>query len=185
MPKPLSGLDVEALLNREKRDKISPSNTIPEFKQMLASPADDSVIHDAATQISNIIRMHITNSTGKQNYEEVKADMKTFREYMIEFETPEIWNDFIRDFKKRLLKGELGPDRKDFFLSLKWNHLGLIDEKALEMSDVTDNEANEVRKTNPLAIPSLTKGSSSRWARTCQHAVEKNDDLACYEKVTV
>jgi ATP-dependent DNA helicase 2 subunit 2 len=142
--KPLSGLDVEALLNREKREKISPNNTIPEFKQMLASPADDNVVYDAAKQIANIIRMHITNSTGNAKYEEVKADMKVFREFMIEFELPEIWNDFIRDFKQRVAKGDLGGDRRVFWNSLRWINLGLIDKEALEISDVTEKEANEV-----------------------------------------
>ncbi|KAE9379177.1 putative Ku family DNA helicase [Stipitochalara longipes BDJ] len=158
IPKPLSGLDVEALLNREKREKISPINTIPEFKQMLASPADDNVIHDAAKQMSNIIRMHVTNSTGKHKYEEAKADMKTFREYMIEFETPEIWNDFIRDFKTRVAKGELGGDRKDLFQSLRWNNLGLIDKQALEISDVTEKEAHEFFSLGS-DLPTRSRGS--------------------------
>lgn len=143
-PKPLSGLDVESLLNQEKREKISPNNTIPEFKQMLESPEDDNVVHDAAKQMANIIRKHITHSTGNFKYEEVKADMQVFRQYMIEFEDPEIWNDFIRDFKKRVVKEELGGDRRDFWQSLKRLNLGLIDKNVLEISDVTEKEANEV-----------------------------------------
>lgn len=142
--KPLSGLDVESLLNREKREKISPNNTIPEFKQMLDSPADDNVIYDAAKQMANIIRTHISNSIAGVKEQEVKADMQVFREYMIEFEMPEIWNDFIRDFKKRVIKGELGGDRRDFWNSLRWINLGLIDKNALEISDVTEKEAKEV-----------------------------------------
>jgi ATP-dependent DNA helicase 2 subunit 2 len=144
--KPLSGLDVDSLLSREKREKISPDNTIPEFKQMLASPPDDNVIYDAARQIADIIRMHISHSTGDSKYEEVMADMKVFREYMVDFEMPDIWNDFIRDFKKRAGKGELGGDRREFWQSLRGANLGLIDKKALEISDVTEKEANEVRK---------------------------------------
>jgi ATP-dependent DNA helicase 2 subunit 2 len=111
---------------------------------MLESPEDDNVVHDAAKQMANIIRTHITHGTGNAKYEEVKADMQVFRQYMIEFEEPEIWNDFIRDFKKRVVKEELGGDRRDFWQSLKRNNLGLIDKDVLEISDVTEKEANEV-----------------------------------------
>jgi ATP-dependent DNA helicase 2 subunit 2 len=166
--KPLSGLDVESLLNREKRERISPNNTIPEFKQMLDSPADDNVIYDAAKQMANIIRTHISNSTGNTKEEEVKADMQVFREYMLEFEMPEVWNDFIRDFKKRVIKGELGGDRRDFWSSLRWINLGLIDKKALEISDVTEKEAAEVGRMTPLDIAPLIKASSIHWALICQ-----------------
>ncbi len=144
--KPLSGLDVDALLSREKREKISVENTIPEFKQMMSSPPDDNVIYDAARQMADIIRMHISHSTGNSKYEEVTADMKVFRDYMVDFEMPDIWNDFIRDFKKRVGKGELGGDRREFWQSLRRAKLGLIDKNALEISDVTEKEANEVRK---------------------------------------
>jgi ATP-dependent DNA helicase 2 subunit 2 len=152
--KPLSGLDVDSLLSREKRHKISPTNTIPEFKQMLARPPDDNVIYDAAKQIADIIRMHISQSTGDSKDEEVKADMQVFREYMIDFEIPDIWNDFIRDFKKRVIKGELGGDRREFFNTLRQIKLGLIDKSALEISDVTEKEANEVTSgRHPCSLP--------------------------------
>lgn len=152
--KPLSGLDVDSLLSREKRHKISPTNTIPEFKQMLARPPDDNVIYDAAKQIADIIRMHISQSTGDSKDEEVKADMQVFREYMIDFEMPDIWNDFIRDFKKRVIKGELGGDRREFFNTLRQIKLGLIDKSALEISDVTEKEANEVTSgRHPCSLP--------------------------------
>ena len=157
--KPLSGLDVESLLNQEKREKISPNNTIPEFKQMLESPADENVVYDAAKQMANIIRTHITHSTGSFKYEEVKADMQVFRQYMIEFEMPEIWNDFIRDFKNRVIKEELGGDRRDFWQSLRRINLGLIDKKTLEISDVSEKEANEVGIVVYFAIFPLIKVS--------------------------
>jgi len=155
--KPLSGLDVDSLLSREKRHKISPINTIPEFKQMLASPADDNVIYDAAKQMVDIIRMHITQSTGDSKFEEAKADMQVFRKYMIDFEMPAIWNDFIRDFKKRLIKGELGGDRREFFNTLRSVRLGLIDKSALEVSDVTEEEATEFYSLK-LDLPSRSRG---------------------------
>lgn len=111
---------------------------------MLASPADDNVVYDAAKQMANIIRMHITDSLGNAKYEEVKAEMKVLREFMVEFEMPEIWNDFIRDFKKRVVKEELGGDRRTFWVSLRGINLGLIDKQVLEISDVTEKEAKEV-----------------------------------------
>ncbi|KAJ5165723.1 uncharacterized protein N7500_007553 [Penicillium coprophilum] len=49
--KPLSGLDVDALLSLEpKRTKISTENAIPEFKQTLSRAENIDAIHDAVQQ---------------------------------------------------------------------------------------------------------------------------------------
>jgi ATP-dependent DNA helicase 2 subunit 2 len=143
--KPLSGLDVDSLLSREKRQKISEKNAIPEFKQMLKESSDDNVITDASNQMSNIIRSLVKNSgTGAVTHSRAMENMKAFRDEMIALEMPEIYNDFFRDFKNKVMKGQLGGDEREFWRGLRGSKLGLIDKNACDYSEVTETEANEV-----------------------------------------
>ena len=142
---PHSGLDVDALLSREKRQKISSDNAIPEFKQMLAHPPDDKTIVDACNQMSGIIRDLVKNSLGDSRYQQAMQNMREFRQQMISYEMPEIYNDFIRDLKSRVMKGQLEGDRREFWFHLRGMRLGLIDDNASEHSEVTEKEAQEVR----------------------------------------
>ena len=143
--KPLSGLDVDSLLSREKRQKISEKNAIPEFKQMLKDSSDDNVITDASNQMANIIRSLVKNSgTGAVTHSRAMENMKAFRDEMIALEMPEIYNDFFRDFKNKVMKGQLGGDEREFWRGLRGAKLGLIDKNACDYSEVTETEANEV-----------------------------------------
>jgi ATP-dependent DNA helicase 2 subunit 2 len=143
--KPLSGLDVDSLLSREKRQKISEKNAIPEFKQMLEDSSDDNAIADASNQMSHIIQSLVKNpGTGAVTYPRAMENMKVFRDEMIALEMPEIYNDFIRNFKNKLMKGQLGADQKEFWTSLRGPKLGLIDKNACDYSKITEKEANEV-----------------------------------------
>ena len=141
--KPLSGLDVDALLGREKRAKITTDNAIPEFKQMLETAEHISVIEEAAKQMSIIIRSLITHSLGDSGYGRAIANLATMREELINMEEPNLYNDFIKDLKKRLLGGELGGDRRDMMWEIRKAKLGLIDKSASEVSDVTEDQATE------------------------------------------
>lgn len=144
--KPLSGLDVSSLLNRENRQKISPENAIPEFKQMLSNTTDDNAVIDAANQMAEIVRRLVTESIGDLKYARATENLKVLREQIIEFEMPEVYNDFMRDFKKRLVAEQLGGNRKEFwFDKVKKARLGLIDSATLEISDVSEEDAREVR----------------------------------------
>ena len=154
--KPLSGLDVDSLLAREKRQKISVENTVPEFKQMLATGYSGNNVSDAAKQISEIILSLITKSVGDSGYAQAMENMRVMREELIEFEEPEIYNDFMRDLKQRVVKDELGGDRREFwFDATRSNKLGLIDSSTTEFSDVTEKEAKEVSysKNTLILIP--------------------------------
>ena len=68
------------------------------------------------------------------------------RQEMIELEEPGVYNTILRQLKGKLLKGELGGERKDFWYEVRKNRLGLVDRKASERSDVTEDEAREVSK---------------------------------------
>lgn len=141
----MSGLDVDALLGREKRAKITTENAIPEFKQMLETAEDIGAIEDAAKQMGTIIRSLITHSLGDSGYGRATANLATMREELINMEEPSLYNEFVKDLKKRLLGGELGGDRRDMMWEIRKARLGLIDKNASEVSDVTEEQMKEVR----------------------------------------
>lgn len=149
--KPLSGLDVDDLLRTEKRLKISPNNAIPEFKQSLATAEDVGAIKDAVSQMSTIVENQIKNSLGDANYDRAGEGLGTMREELIGYEEPGLYNDFIRELKTKLLDDQLNGDRREMWWLIRKNRLGLIDKKASEMSDVTEQEAQEVR--HPPRVP--------------------------------
>ena len=143
--KPLSGLDVEELLGPERRTKITKSNAISEFKQMVASTADNiAVWRDAAKQMGGITRQLIKESTGDSQYGRAMENMRVMRYELIECEEPDSYNSFIRDLKNDLLYGSLGDNRKDLWFDIKKAKLGLIDSEEAPRSEVAVAEAIEV-----------------------------------------
>lgn len=151
-PQPISGLDVDALLNQpqNKRKKIEPNNAIPGFKQMVEYASEESEIEDAAKQMGSIIRSLITNSLGDSGYDRAVENLGVFRDTMVRWEMPALYNSFLTDFKKRLLSGELGGDRRELWWQMKGarSALGLIDQSVSEPSNVTSEEAAEVNDTS-------------------------------------
>ncbi|KAI1762491.1 ATP-dependent DNA helicase II subunit 2 [Hypoxylon sp. FL1150] len=149
-PQPISGLDVDALLNQpqNKRTKIEPDNAIPGFKQMVEYASEESEIEDAANQMGGIIRSLITNSLGDSGYDRAVENLGVFRDTMVRWEMPDLYNSFLTDFKKRLLSGELGGDRRELWWQMKGARgaLGLIDQSVSEPSKVTSEEAAEFFK---------------------------------------
>jgi ATP-dependent DNA helicase 2 subunit 2 len=145
---PISGLDVDALLKQpnNKRAKIDANNAIPEFKQMVESALDPSTFEEAAKQMGQIIRQLITDSFGDGNFERATENMGAFREQMVNYEEPDLYNNFVKDLKKRLLSGELGGDRRELWWHMKGAKLGLIDSVASEVSKVTPEEGAEFYK---------------------------------------
>ncbi|KAH8673632.1 SPOC like C-terminal domain-containing protein [Xylariales sp. PMI_506] len=146
--KPISGLDVDALLRQpeNKRAKIDPENAIPNFKQMVDTADDTVVFEEAAKQMGQIVRQLVNDSFGNSNFDRVIENLGAFREKMINIEEPALYNNFIKDFKKRLLSGELGGDRRELWWQVKGAKLGLIDDKQSEVSKVSSEEAMEFYK---------------------------------------
>lgn len=67
---------------------------------------------------------------------------------MIEYEEPEIYNEFMRELRKNLLVEEdepgswnLGGERRALFFKFRGEKLGLIDRVASEASEVSPEEA--------------------------------------------
>jgi ATP-dependent DNA helicase 2 subunit 2 len=136
---------VESLLGREKRRKLSASNAIPGFKQMLETADDVKVIPDAAKQMGDIIYELIRTSLGDQWYAQALENLAVLRDQMIEFEEPGVYNDFIRELKSKLLRDELGGGRKDLWFQVtRERKLGLIDRETAPASDVSEEEAASV-----------------------------------------
>lgn len=143
--KPLSGLNVDELLQREKRVKISPQNAIPEFKQTVANAANIEAIKDAADQMEKIIEDHIRNSFGDANYDRVVEELGVVRDEMIAYEEPGVYNAMIRRMKEKILAEKLGGDRKELWWLIRRAKVGLIHRGLSEKSDVTEDEAKAVR----------------------------------------
>ncbi|KZZ95922.1 ATP-dependent DNA helicase II subunit 2 [Moelleriella libera RCEF 2490] len=146
--KPISGLDVDALLGEGGQNgNISEDNAIPDFKRALQAASEVEAINDAATQMGAIVRSLITNSFGDSKYEQAMECLSTLREEMIELEEPSLYNDFVRDLKKGLLSGALGGDRRDFWFKIRWARMGLVGKEQSEPSEVTPDEAEEFYKS--------------------------------------
>ncbi|TQB70240.1 ATP-dependent DNA helicase II subunit 2 [Monascus purpureus] len=139
--KPLSGLDVDALLHQEKRARISVSNAIPEFKQILSGAEDIETVGDAVKQMTAIIENQIRHSLGDANYDRVIEMLGVMRDELVGYEEPKLFNNFLRQVKEKLLKDELGGDRRELWWLIRRHKLALIDNNMSEQSDVTEEEA--------------------------------------------
>jgi ATP-dependent DNA helicase 2 subunit 2 len=145
--KPLSGLDVDSLLDRKslpKGPKIDPQNAVPEFKRMLRSATNYDESGHAMKEMAMVIRSQITKSLGDREYEQQIENMRVFREELIIFEYPEQYNTFVRDLKTRLSNGELGGDRREFWFEVRKNKLGLIDNWSADGTNVAEEDAKLV-----------------------------------------
>ncbi|KKK18842.1 hypothetical protein P175DRAFT_0451518 [Aspergillus ochraceoroseus IBT 24754] len=139
--KPLSGLDVDALLHQEKRVKISPNNAIPEFKQTLSHAENIETTKDAVKQMRSIIADQIKNSLGDANYDRVTEGLGVIREELISYEEPGLYNEFLKKLKEQILEEKLGGDRRELWWLIRRTKLGLIDQRQSEFSDITEEEA--------------------------------------------
>ncbi|KAI0143546.1 Ku70/Ku80 N-terminal alpha/beta domain-containing protein [Xylariaceae sp. FL1272] len=148
-PKPISGLDIDALLQlpENKRGPIDPDNAIPEFKQKVESADDQDTVEDAMKQMGTIVRNLVTNCFGDREYGRAIEYIGVLRETAIDYEFPNLFNKFVEDFKTRLLSGALGGSRRELWFMLKRAKLGLIDNKTSEPSKVTPDEAAEFYQT--------------------------------------
>lgn len=152
--KPLSGLDVDALLgdSGENKGNVSEDNPVPDFKHMIAASRNVTQIQDASKQLGAVVRSFITDSFGDSNYDRAMECLGVMREELLGMEEPEMYNAFIRDLKRGLLSGALGGDRRDFWFKLRWSSLGLIDNTQSEVSNVTHEEAQEVSFVHILLV---------------------------------
>lgn len=150
---PVSGLDIDSILTKgaaQKQGKISKGNAVPEFKQVLQSLAkanEDVGIVKAVWEMGNIVQSLIKESTGDSNYGQAIESIGVMREQMIGLELPELYNDFLKNLKTRLLSDDLGGNRKEMWLRIRYpGRLGLITNVQSEASNVTSEEARTVSR---------------------------------------
>jgi len=142
---PRSGLDVTTLLAvRTKKNYISPENAIPEFKQILANAEEISTIKDAILQFGKIVEDWIKHSLGESGYDRALEGIRIMREECVEMEEPDEFNTFSMSLKKKLLKEELGGNRRELWWKIRMQKLGLIDKNISPVSSVDEEEAKAV-----------------------------------------
>ena len=141
--KPLSGLDVEKLFRKDGQASrhISADNAIPEFKQMLDNSENLGTVEDAVKQMKAIVEKRITDSFADLAYERALEEISVVRQEIIELEVPGLYNDMLRDMKRKLFSDELGGNRREMWFRIRNNRLGLIDKRLSNVSDVTQQEA--------------------------------------------
>ncbi len=141
--KPLSGLDVNELLNNRKRkQEFAFNNAIPEFKQMLShTGGSDELVSKAADQMGKAICHFLEKDIGGVQQEHIIELLRVFREEVMELEMPSLYNDFLADLKEKLLNDELG-DRREFWIIFKTQNqrLGLVDD-GTKGSEISAEEA--------------------------------------------
>ncbi|KFY20733.1 hypothetical protein V491_03475 [Pseudogymnoascus sp. VKM F-3775] len=132
--KPLSGLNVDALLSREERSEINSENAIPEYKQRLGTAVDITAIESASKEMEGIVRSLIQHSLGDSGYGQALANLGVMRDELASLEMPEVYNSIIRQLKEDLLKEKLGGDRRELWWEVKRMKLGLVDKRKTEIS---------------------------------------------------
>nr|POE88242.1 atp-dependent dna helicase ii subunit 2 [Quercus suber] len=143
-PKPLSDLDVDALLAQDpvrKQKRIDARNAIPEFKQLLNNADSHEQLEDACKQFKTIIFDWIRHSVGDSAYGRAVEGVHVMREEMEELESPELYNKALRELKEKLLAGQLGGERREIWFLIRSNRLGLIQRKECAGSDVDEEAA--------------------------------------------
>ncbi|KAF2030606.1 ATP-dependent DNA helicase-like protein II [Setomelanomma holmii] len=141
--KPLSGLDIDALLGNPKKVDIDKANLIPSFKQALLASDDLDTIRAAASAMGSEIKALVKNSVGDSGYGRALEAMRVMREELVELEEPEEYNKFVRELKKELLAGQLGGNRREMWWKVRGSRYGLVDRKRSFVSDVSEEEAAE------------------------------------------
>lgn len=91
-----------------------------------------------------IIEDQIRHSLADANYDRVVEGLGAMRDELVSYEEPGSYNDFLRQLKEKLLKEELGGDRRELWWLIRKSKIGLIDKLESDRSGVTGEEAREV-----------------------------------------
>lgn len=180
--KPESGRVVEAAIDplemlkvgeeevarlKQGKPKIDKDNSIPKFKQLiqrLEEVDDDKGIEEATKAMGDVVQSLIKESMGDKNYDRAIENIGVLRDSCIGLEVPDLYNNFLRDLKKKIFSDALGTGRKEMWGRVRLTgKLGLITSSESEVSKITDDEAKQVRT---VSIPNF---------RLCQKA-----DILCF-----
>ncbi|KAA8568722.1 hypothetical protein EYC84_007721 [Monilinia fructicola] len=142
--KPLSGLDVQTLLSRQKRQKITVDNAIPEFKQALTATDSTDGVMKVTREMGDTVRALLKRSTGNSTWAQAGEYLRTMRTELINLVEPDVYNNFIEKFKKQLQNEDF--DRTFWFEVVRKNKLGLIHEGEAENTKKTEEDARQFYK---------------------------------------
>lgn len=148
--KPISGLDIDALLGEERKGKVTAENPVPDFKSALDTSESVGEIEDAAKQMGTIIQNMITDSFGDSKYDQAMECFGVLREELINIEEPQLFNTFVKDLKGKLLTGALGGDRRDFWFRIRYAKIGLVSDQESESSEAKAEDVEQVGTISPL-----------------------------------
>lgn len=145
-PAPLSNLDVAALLAQDpgrkgKGRRLDPKNAIAEFKQVFQAGNEMEEVKDVCKQYANIVIDWIRHSIGDSKYGQAIEGILVMREELVEFEEPDVYNDFLTDLKKKIFAGELNGDRTFMWYKIRTGKLGLITSDEAQASSITAEES--------------------------------------------
>ena len=162
--KPESGRAVEAPLDPKEmlragekevaelkrgKPKIDKANSIPTFKQSvqrLADADDDKGLEEATRAMGDVVQSLVKESMGDKNYDRAIENIGVLRDACVGLEVPELYNDFLKDLKKKIFSDALGVGRKEMWGRLRLTgKLGLITKSESEVSNITEDEAKQVR----------------------------------------
>jgi ATP-dependent DNA helicase 2 subunit 2 len=152
LEKPLSGLDIDALLKKARpaeggKTRIDPANAVSGFKQFMDSqPSDMADVEDVVRQMQTITEDLVRESFGDRNYARVVEMLATVRKEMVELEMPDLYNQAIRMLKEKIFSKQLGGSRRDLWAEIRREKtLGLIthEESSMDVSQVTKDDAEE------------------------------------------
>ncbi|USW48217.1 Putative ku70/Ku80 beta-barrel domain, SPOC-like domain superfamily, Ku domain superfamily protein [Septoria linicola] len=146
-PKPLSDLDVAALLAHDpgrKTKRLDPKNAVPEFKQMVETADSLDIIEEACKQLKFIIFDWIKHSVGESAYGRAVEGIRVMREMCEENEHPGPFHDFLKELKQKLLGGELGGDRKKMWYEVRVHRLKPLLSSECAGSDFTEEMSKKL-----------------------------------------
>jgi ATP-dependent DNA helicase 2 subunit 2 len=180
---PLSGLDVNSLLDNEKpraARKITMENSIPDFRQLLPATVSTSEVVDLVDQMAQIIYKMVADIPTGGSIDRVAENMRVLRTDLLDLEMPDIYNDFIRDFKLKLVSGELfksefASNKRELWFLIKSTKLGLIDKEVSEHSTISKEEAAQVSTyrcdKNPVTDHGVVLLAEHGIAISCQMSI--------------
>ncbi|KAF3769998.1 hypothetical protein M406DRAFT_86806 [Cryphonectria parasitica EP155] len=109
----------------------------------------DEAIETAMKDMAQIVFSLIKESFGDRNYDQALENIGVMREQMVGLESPKLYNSFLEELKSKVNSKALGGDRRDMWAKIRWSgRLGLITRDQSETSDVTKEDASNVRSTS-------------------------------------
>ena len=141
---------------------------------MLDDTESAADIYNAATQLGEIIQEQIRTSFGDINYARAIEEMDVMRKELIELEEPQVWNEWIKKLKGRVLRGELGGDRREMWAEIRKHNLGLVSRKENVIAGVGEDESRTVSYHCSTAGKPFFSNANQSYSSCLQNEIRRN-----------